>query len=76
MLECGGDNANLLSMLQSYVNLHFASSRVRLSVFTLDEVALEGHCIGFLALDWRSVTSTNTSPSHLSSGNVFLHLPS
>ena len=76
MLECGGDNANLLSMLQSYVNLHLASSRVRLCVFTFDEVALEGHCIGFLALDWRSVTSTNTSPSHLSSGNVFLHLPS
>ena len=32
-LECGGDNANLLSMLLSYVNLHLASSRVRLCVY-------------------------------------------
>ena len=33
VLECGGDNANLLSMLLSYVNLHLASSRVRLCVY-------------------------------------------
>ena len=43
MLECGGDNANLLSVLLSYVNLHLASSRVRLCV-----------CLRSMRLRWKA----------------------